>query len=342
MGRGTPRPPLSLGKSLPGSHRADAVKPRPQRPAPRGHSTLRAKSGGDGWRGRVLQPGTRGVLWGPLCCTEPSRSRAAPGKGLSPSRSSTLATMCGTPVPSTTPLVRSSLQRGTGSGHHPKAMPSAPGGCGVWPRPAAALEKNKTQTQTLPRVGWPRRDEGSRRVWCQVRAQRPSPPPPRHTSQLCCTQVAPGQIFTTDMPVSFQFGLKRHSGEQRQTLVRRDLERTLHGPSESPVNAGEQRAPGWEPLGGKRGHVGDTRGSALAAHQSLHSEKVPVRSQGYVARENWQVPLPCPIAHRGQRWAQRHPKAGQCWLGPAHYPGAAEDEGRGARSLIAAGNSEMV
>lgn len=69
---------------------------------------------------------------------------------------------------------------------------------------SSSLEK---KTQALPRVGWPGRDEGARRVWCQVRAQHPGPPPPRHTSWLYCTQVAPGQILATKMPVSFQFGL---------------------------------------------------------------------------------------------------------------------------------------
>lgn len=104
-------------------------------------------------------------------------------------------------------------------------------------RTSNSLEKNPTQT--LPRACWPARDESARGVRCQVRAQCPSPPPPRHTSQLCCTQVIPGQIPATKMPTSFQFGLKRHLGEQRQTPARRYLETTLRGASESPVETPE-------------------------------------------------------------------------------------------------------
>lgn len=181
-------------------------------------------------------------------------------------------------------------------------------------------------------MGWPRRDEGSRGVWCQVRAQRPGPPPPRHTSQLCCTQVAPGQILTTKMPVSFQFGLKRHSGERRQKLVRRDLERTLHGPSESPVETLENS----ECQGGSHRAVsGDRQGARGEAHWQRSGARTARRSQ-CEARDTRQggtgsaTTLPhCP---QGTEACAETPQSWAVLAGSCPSPRGCGGRGKGVRS----------
>lgn len=152
-GEGHPKaspPPLSLVKSLGRSWipRADGVKSWQQHPAP--EDAVPSEPGSDGWKGWVLQPhaGDWGVSHGAplLRGIQPQRSSS---KRPSSSRSFALATAWGTLMPSVAPPVRSSLQRGTGSRHHPKAMPSAPGWCRVWPRAAAAFKR-----KPKPFPGW--------------------------------------------------------------------------------------------------------------------------------------------------------------------------------------------
>lgn len=137
---------------------------------------------------------------------------------------------CSGLVPGIAPPAGSSLRRGAGCRRPLKATPSAAGGRRVWPRPAAVPKKPRN----LPGLGWTGSDDGACGVRRQVKAQRPNLPPPQHPSQPYCAQAAPGQILATKMPVSFQFGLKRHLREGGKCR-HRDLETNLRSLSESPV-----------------------------------------------------------------------------------------------------------
>lgn len=141
MGRDALRPPpfYSSVKSLsrPRSPKQMVLNPGSSQ------DTAASEPGGDGQGGWSHSPVLGGVLQGPLCCAESSHSKAAPGKGLSPSQSSALVL-----VPGIAPPVGSSLRRGAGYRQTPKAVPSAAGGRRVWPGPGAAPKNPK------PIPGW--------------------------------------------------------------------------------------------------------------------------------------------------------------------------------------------
>ena len=141
--------------------------------------------------------------------------------------------------------------------------------------------------------------------------------------------TAPRSPLARSWPQKCQFcsnlGLKGVLGERRQMLAQRDLEKTLRGPSESPVEMPEEQQRGRVGAAGaisRDKHTGKHQGNTLAACRSPRTDKVPARSRQLpytdnVARGKRHVPLSCPITHGGRTQGAETPQslvvlAGSC------------------------------